>query len=180
MTESTEFGTVTKAGDDDVKPLGRFSDSTIRAMLSNERYLGKWVWNKRKWVPVPGKKAKRALRRPPTEWVTKEVPELAIVTQELWDHVRARQSARKAASKGRAPGEATATPYLLVSTAPVFGDITGSKSHGAHAAGSEAAAFLIGEGDHLNGALRIYSEIFERFENLECRKRSQCSIKPAA
>lgn len=87
--------------------------STIRAMLSNERYLGKWVWNKRKWVPVPNKKAKRALRRPPSEWVTRDVPELAIVPQDLWDRVRTRQADRKATSKGRAHGEATVTPYLL-------------------------------------------------------------------
>lgn len=86
--------------------------STITAMLQNERYVGKWVWNKRKWVSASGKKSKRAIIRPTKEWVTRDVPELAIVQRELWDQVQARRSARRMQSRGRIHGEGT-FPHAL-------------------------------------------------------------------
>lgn len=63
---------------------------TIRAMLCNERYLGRFVWNQSKWVQVPGRKSRRRVMRPESEWVKHDYPELAIVAKDLWDEVRAR------------------------------------------------------------------------------------------
>lgn len=79
--------------------------STITAMLQNERYMGKWVWNKRKWISASGKKSKRAITRPESEWVVREVPELAIVSRELWNRVKDRREGRRKQSRGRIHGE---------------------------------------------------------------------------
>jgi len=47
------------------KPRGRgWSSSTIRAMLRNERYVGHFVWNKRKWLSNPRRKGRKCLERP--------------------------------------------------------------------------------------------------------------------
>lgn len=59
--------------------------TTIRLILKNERYLGRWVWNASKWIRVPGKKSRRRVMRPADERVVQERPELAIVSKELWD-----------------------------------------------------------------------------------------------
>ena len=64
--------------------------TTIRAMLCNERYLGRFVWNQSKWVRVPGRKTRRRVVRPSSEWVVQEHPELAIVPRDLWDNAQAR------------------------------------------------------------------------------------------
>lgn len=79
--------------------------STVRSMLLNVRYVGEWTWNKRQWVRVPGKKAKRALQRGSEEWTSTKRPDLAIIDQPLWDAVQARFGARRSASKGRVHGE---------------------------------------------------------------------------
>lgn len=62
--------------------------TTIRAILLNERYIGRWIWNQRRWVRVPGRNARRALDRPASEHVVTELPELRIVSEELWERVR--------------------------------------------------------------------------------------------
>jgi DNA invertase Pin-like site-specific DNA recombinase len=76
--------------------------TTIRAMLLNERYIGRWTWNRHKWVRVPGKGSRRALPRPAAEHVTKEIPTLRIVPPELWERARARFPKRP--GRGRAMG----------------------------------------------------------------------------
>ena len=77
--------------------------TTIRAMLANERYVGRWTWNQRKWVRVPGKKTRRALPRPDAEHVVTDLPTLRIVPQDLWERVQSRIGGRRP-GKGRAPG----------------------------------------------------------------------------
>jgi hypothetical protein len=52
-------------------------------MLLNERYTGRWAWNRQKLVPVPGKKSRRDPTRPAAEHVTKEIPTLRIVAPDL-------------------------------------------------------------------------------------------------
>ena len=83
--------------------IGRgWPHSTIRAMLPNERYIGRFAWNTHKWVRAPGKKSRRRIARPEDEWVVQEVPALAIVPRELWDRVQERFQ-RRPAGKGRSP-----------------------------------------------------------------------------
>lgn len=59
-------------------------------MLRNERYIGQFVWNKRKWVKDPATGKRRYVDRPKAEWVRTDHPELAIVSEELWAKVQAR------------------------------------------------------------------------------------------
>jgi DNA invertase Pin-like site-specific DNA recombinase len=50
--------------------IGRgWGHTTIRAMLCNERYTGHVTWNQSKWVQVPGRKSRRRVTRPESEWV---------------------------------------------------------------------------------------------------------------
>jgi DNA invertase Pin-like site-specific DNA recombinase len=71
--------------------------TTIRSMLRNAQYIGVWIWNKESWVQVPGTNRYRRVPRPESEQVRKEMPELRIVSTELWDRVQARM-------RSRAPG----------------------------------------------------------------------------
>jgi len=63
-------------------------------VLNQEKYIGRVVWNRSAWPTDPDteKQVSRAL--PPEEWVVKEVPELRIVPQNLWDKVKRLQAAR--------------------------------------------------------------------------------------
>jgi site-specific DNA recombinase len=62
--------------------------SAIREMLLNEKYRGVVVWNRTKTVRnrESGKTEQRP--RPESEWVRVEVPELRIVSDELWQAAR--------------------------------------------------------------------------------------------
>jgi DNA invertase Pin-like site-specific DNA recombinase len=92
--------------------IGRgWGHTTIRAMLKNERYIGTWKWNTCKWVRVPGKKSRRRISRAEDEHVTKQLPELAIISEGLWNRVQERFAGRK---KGRGKAPATGKqPYLI-------------------------------------------------------------------
>lgn len=58
--------------------------TAVRAMLRNERYRGRYIWNRtRKQIdPETGRKTSR--RRPKCEWVEQLAPELRIVSEDLW------------------------------------------------------------------------------------------------
>ncbi|BDG01552.1 recombinase family protein [Anaeromyxobacter oryzae] len=61
-------------------------------MLRNERYVGRFVWNKRKWTKDPATGKRRCIARPEAEWVRTERRDLAIVSPELWARVQARHA----------------------------------------------------------------------------------------
>jgi len=84
---------------------------TIRFMPKNERYIGRYVWKKRMWVTDPATGARTYRMRGEDEWVTTEQPQLAIVSNDLWERVQARFAERKGA-KGRVRGTG-ATDHLL-------------------------------------------------------------------
>ncbi len=72
-----------------VKKQGRgWGKGTVRAILLNERYIGRFIWNKRKYVRNPKKKNRKAVERPRSEWRILERPELAIISPEIWDAVQ--------------------------------------------------------------------------------------------
>jgi site-specific DNA recombinase len=60
------------------------------ALLRNELYIGRLVWNKLRYVKDPATGKRRSRLNPPIEWVVEEVPELRIVDQLLWDTVQKR------------------------------------------------------------------------------------------
>jgi DNA invertase Pin-like site-specific DNA recombinase len=65
-----------------------WSHSSIRQMLKNETYIGVKTWNKTKKVYRKGTKDRD--ERPENEWLRVEVPELRIISQDLWDRVQDR------------------------------------------------------------------------------------------
>ncbi len=93
------------------KRRGRgWGQGTIRAMLLNERYTGRVVWNRRKFVRVPGRRHRRAVERPQSEWRTLERPELAIIEPATWSATQDRFAGR--AVTGRPLGSGR-HPHLL-------------------------------------------------------------------
>jgi hypothetical protein len=61
-------------------------------MLNNELYIGRLVWNRQRFVKDPDTGRRLARLNPPSEWITKEMPELRIVSDELWLAAKARQA----------------------------------------------------------------------------------------
>ena len=61
-------------------------------MLNNELYIGRMVWNRQRFVKDPDTGKRLARLNPPSEWITKGVPELRIVDDELWQAAKARQA----------------------------------------------------------------------------------------
>ena len=66
----------------------RWFPSAIKEICLNEIYHGVRVWNRTQRVfnSADGTKVKR--RRPQSEWVRVEVPQLRIISEELWEKVR--------------------------------------------------------------------------------------------
>ncbi|MCB1387009.1 MAG: recombinase family protein [Nitratireductor sp.] len=85
-------------------PEGRlWNDTTIHGhakrgtgILNNELYIGKLIWNRLRYIkdPSTGKRVSRL--NPESEWIVKDVPDLRIVDDELWQAVKARQAVTSA------------------------------------------------------------------------------------
>lgn len=90
---------------------GGWTHTTVRAILGNEKYIGRWTWNASKWIRVPGKRARRRQIREASDHVVREYPELAIIDAETWARVRAR-AARETRGSGRTV-RAAQTVYLV-------------------------------------------------------------------
>ena len=60
-------------------------------MLNNDIYRGVLVWNRTQDVRDPTTGRKIARPKPQSEWVYKDIPHLRIISDELWDAVKARQ-----------------------------------------------------------------------------------------
>ncbi|MDH0116910.1 recombinase family protein, partial [Rhizobium pusense] len=80
-------------------PRGRkWRDTAIRGhvgrgsgILNNESYIGRIVWNRRQYRKNPETERRTARANDAAEWVLKEVPEMRIVSDELWQRVKDRQ-----------------------------------------------------------------------------------------
>ena len=72
---------------------GEWCPTAIREMLKNELYIGNVVWNRSRFVKVPGTNKRRRRPRPESEWLRASNPALAIVPADLWKAVRARFAA---------------------------------------------------------------------------------------
>ena len=63
-------------------------------ILNNELYIGRRIFNRRRWVEVPNERhgfSRQPRLNPETEWVVRDEPGLRIIDQPLWDMVKARQ-----------------------------------------------------------------------------------------
>lgn len=67
---------------------GRWLVSTLHAILHNERYAGREVWNRSQWLRDPDTGKRTRVDRPESEWVVREVPRL--VDEATWKRVQAR------------------------------------------------------------------------------------------
>ena len=99
------------------KKYNSWCPSAIRDMLRREIYAGRLVWNKSRWVKAPGTNRRLRRPRPRSEWITIKQPELRIVTDELWDAVRAKNERTMArysegAKKGLAR-RADTVPHIM-------------------------------------------------------------------
>lgn len=64
-----------------------------KGILNNPLYVGQVVWNRSEWMRHPITKRFTYRIRPKDDWIEREVPELRIVPQDLWNTVQARLSA---------------------------------------------------------------------------------------
>ncbi|MGH1457244.1 MAG: recombinase family protein [Alphaproteobacteria bacterium] len=60
-------------------------------ILNNELYIGQLVWNRLRYIKNPdtGKRVSRL--NDEKDWIRKDVPELRIIDQDLWDKVKEKQ-----------------------------------------------------------------------------------------
>jgi site-specific DNA recombinase len=61
-------------------------------ILNNELYRGSYVWNRTKWVRDPETRRRVCRLRPEADWVVQRMPELQIVSDELWRLAKSRQA----------------------------------------------------------------------------------------
>ena len=59
-------------------------------ILHNELYVGRLVWNRQRFLKDPDTGRRIARTNPRSEWITKDVPNLRILDDELWQAVRDR------------------------------------------------------------------------------------------
>ncbi|WP_233493443.1 recombinase family protein [Ruegeria atlantica] len=79
-------------------PRGTWGASTIygnhqrgTGILNNELYIGRLVWNRQRFVKDPDTGKRQARLNPPEDWVIEDVPDLRIMSDDLWNAVKARQ-----------------------------------------------------------------------------------------
>lgn len=80
---------------------GRWRQTTINGnrqrgtgILNNELYVGKRVWNRLQYRKDPNTGKRVSRLNPEDKWTTEQVPDLRIVPEDLWNSVKARQTAQ--------------------------------------------------------------------------------------
>lgn len=68
-----------------------WSPATVSRILDNEKYIGRWTWNKTETRRDPRTGRRRRFRKPESEWLVHEDEELRIIPRELWEKVRERR-----------------------------------------------------------------------------------------
>jgi hypothetical protein len=89
--------------------------TTIRSIIHNAAYIGRWRYKAREWRKVPGTNIRRPRKRDASDVLENHYPELRIVPPEVWAAAQARSAAVSARYKGRpdpvsAPGARTRYP----------------------------------------------------------------------
>lgn len=81
-------------------------DSTIRGILHNESYVGRWTFKVRQWVKVPGTNRRMPRKRAEADVMRTTRPELRIIDEERWEVAHARLKAVRATYTRDEAGEA--------------------------------------------------------------------------
>ena len=69
-----------------------WAPTAVREMLRRDLYAGRVIWNRSRFIKVPGTNKRVARPRPRSEWQISERPDLRIVSDELWQAVQLRQA----------------------------------------------------------------------------------------
>jgi len=98
----------------------RWNDTTIRGnriissgILNCELYIGIIRWNRQKKLKNPDTGRVTYRFNPESEWIRADVPELRIVSQELWDAAKARQDELTGLYKKQAEASRAATRTMM-------------------------------------------------------------------
>ncbi len=86
----------------DGAPLRGWTPATIHGcpkkaigILNNPLYIGRVIWNRSQKLRNPDTGKRITRRRPESEWVHTDVPDLRIVSDELWNQVQARRKVQR-------------------------------------------------------------------------------------
>ena len=66
----------------------RYSYNAVKGWLTNQKYMGRTVWNQRRYERRPGTHAKVARMLPETDWKIYDRPELRIIDNDTWARVQ--------------------------------------------------------------------------------------------
>lgn len=72
---------------------GRWLGSCIRAMLQNERYVGRLIYNRSQWTKDPDSGIRKRSERPESEWIVRQIEPL--IDADTWRLAQARFSRHK-------------------------------------------------------------------------------------
>lgn len=61
-------------------------------ILNNELYVGELIWNRLRMIKDPSTGKRVSRQNPESEWIRKPMPELRILSDDLWDAAKARQA----------------------------------------------------------------------------------------
>jgi site-specific DNA recombinase len=100
---------------------GSWSPSTIHGnsergtgILNNELYIGRRIWNRLRYVKNPDTGKRISRLNPRAEWITKEIRSLRILSDELWNAAKDRQTAtRRTITRAGNIGFARRPQYLF-------------------------------------------------------------------
>lgn len=73
-------------------------------ILNNEIYVGRYIWNRSKWIKDPDTGRRQRIDRPRAEWMVKDMPGLRIIDDTTWQSVRARMDLPNLKGGGRGAG----------------------------------------------------------------------------
>lgn len=82
-------------------------------ILRNSIYVGRIVWNKNRMIKNPDTGKRLSRRNPPDQWRHTDLPELRIITDELFERVQAQLAERSYAAKKDRIGANNRPRYLL-------------------------------------------------------------------
>lgn len=78
-------------------------------ILNNDLYRGEYIWNRSEWVKDPDTGKRKRRERPAHEWRRREIPELRIISEDLWQSVKRRQETKRISGGGRGRGRPVST-----------------------------------------------------------------------
>ena len=98
-------------------------------VLNNEVYIGRYIWNRSKWVKDPDTRKRSRVERPRNEWRIEDRPELRIVDDALWKAVRARMDTTRLAGGRSGKGARVGTLLGGLMTCGVCGGAVTAVDH---------------------------------------------------